>query len=139
MTNTFNTRLRAVRLSSERSCLICGCRRLSRVRGLCRAHYGRAQYAISQGMETWEALIRRGLALPARKRIGDRERRMRKAILAIYARGEYPSVRRITLELHRSSRTLSASECEIRREVFEELGIKLSRRGTAFFLHRRAA
>jgi hypothetical protein len=53
--------LRKVR-EREMQCIIDGCDRASKARGLCVDCYGSATYAIKAGKTTWEALVAKGLA-----------------------------------------------------------------------------
>ena len=100
-------------------------------RGLCKRHYDRARYIVKLSLDTWDDLVARGQALPKRvfRDKGAKGQRIREAIIAIHARGKYPSASKICRELGRSSKALRGDECNIRHEVFEELGIAISHRG----------
>lgn len=112
-------------------CILRNCTATRLTRGLCRQHYDRARRIVLRGLDTWENLVRRGHALPKRKfRRGHLKKEyLRGAIVAIHERGEYPSGARINRELGRRTRSLCGDECELRRQIFGELGIEVSMRG----------
>lgn len=85
---------------------------------------------MNKGFETWESLEKAGLAAPPKPMpTQSRRQRMRDAIEAIVANNEYPSIRKITLGMGRRYPALNSEESQMRRELFEELGIEMATRG----------
>lgn len=118
--------------SPRNRCLIRDCSTSPHARGLCLHHYQRARYLIQQGIETWENLEHHGLAQPRRfKEYGGKAHaaRLRATIVSLHEHGIYPSAVAINRELGYRSSVLSSRDAKLRREIFQELGIEIYRRG----------
>lgn len=123
---------------AQKICLQCEDHREPRKggRGLCQKCYSRSRYLVTEGIETWESLVKRGLALPRLRppHAESKEIRMRRAIQTIVSRGEYPSIVKINKEMGNKSDTFSPSEVQIRHALFRELRIEVKTQGSRIAL-----
>ena len=103
-------------------------------RGLCRSHYNQARYLISEELETWESLEKQGRAMPKLRQNSPISKfaRIQKAIIELRDEGVYPSASAINCKLGRACTTLRGDECWMRRQIFENLGLKIRARGPGF-------
>lgn len=117
-------------------CIIKGCMDETYARGLCHKHYSKTYYLISQGIETWDSLIKCGMASPLRKAesIKEKPEVIGEAIIKLHSMKIYPSVRKIMIAIGRKPSGLKLEEKKIRDEMFNKLGISKSSRGSGISL-----
>ena len=111
-------------LTNATVCLTRGCYGGGKItRGLCKSCYNKLNHIVRLGLDTWDALERRGFALPISKLPnGGRYIRLRNAIFELHESGISPTPGAIR---HKMKRRLPLSNGEhfMRREILIEIGI----------------